>query len=136
MDIETNQDNFFLMNFCILKSMISHICVCCSCNSDKLEILNTEKKGLSLQFSIKCNDCEWIYKFFPSPEFKLEEKDAWGQKSCKVNIWSLIALWKIGKAHEAMKTFTTTMNMPKPLAIASVNNINNNLHQTYIDTVL
>ena len=50
MDIETNQDNFFLsMNFCILKSLINQICVCCSCNGDNLEIHNTEKKGFSLQ---------------------------------------------------------------------------------------
>ena len=50
MDIETNQDNFFfLMSFCILKSLINQICVCCSCNGDNLEIHNTEKKGFSLQ---------------------------------------------------------------------------------------
>ena len=35
-----------------------------------------------------------------------------------------------------MKTFSSMMNMPKPLAIASFNDINNNLHQTYIDTAL
>ena len=28
------------------------------------------------------------------------------------------------------------MNMPEPLAIASFNGINNNLHQTYIDAAL
>ena len=33
-----------------------------------------------------------------------------------------------------MKTFSSMINMPKPLAIASFNDINNNLHQTYIDT--
>ena len=33
-----------------------------------------------------------------------------------------------------MKTFSSMMNMPKPSAIASFNDINNNLHQTYIDT--
>ena len=33
-----------------------------------------------------------------------------------------------------MKTFTTMMNMPKPLATASFNDINNNIHQTYTDT--
>ena len=34
-----------------------------------------------------------------------------------------------------MKTFTTMMNMPKLLAIASFND-NNNLHQIHIDTAL
>ena len=59
-DIETNQDNFFfLMNISILKSLINQICVCCSCNHDNLEIHNTDKKGLSLQFSIECNDYDW-----------------------------------------------------------------------------
>ena len=75
MDIETNQDNFFfLMSFCILKSLINQICVCCSCNCDNLEIHNTEKKGLSLQFSIECNDCDLTYKFFSSLEFKFQKK--------------------------------------------------------------
>ena len=45
-NIETNQENFFfLMNIWILKSLINQICVCRS-------------KGLSLQFSSECNDCD------------------------------------------------------------------------------
>ena len=63
-----------------MKSLINQICVCRSCNGDTLEIHNTEKKGLSLQFSIECNDCDWTF--------------------------------------------------------ASFNDINNNLHQIYIDTAL
>ena len=60
MDTETNQDNFFfLMNFCILKSLINQICVFRSCNGDNLEIHNTGKKGFSLQLSTECNDCDW-----------------------------------------------------------------------------
>ena len=35
-----------------------------------------------------------------------------------------------------MKTSTTMMIMSKPLSIASFNDINNNLHQTYIDAAL
>ena len=35
-----------------------------------------------------------------------------------------------------MKTFATMMNMTKLLTIASFNDINNNLHQTYLDTAL
>ena len=67
-NIETNQENvFFLMNIWILKSLINQICVCRS-------------KGLSLQFSIECNDCDWTYKFFSSPEFKCQEKYSRGQK--------------------------------------------------------
>ena len=92
MDIETNQDIFFfLMNFCILKSLINQISVCRSCNDDNLEIHNTEKKGLSLKCSIECNDCDWTYKFFSSLEFKFQEKDSRGQKSYEINIRSVIA---------------------------------------------
>ena len=85
MDIETNQENFFfLMNFCILKSLINHqICVCHSFNDDNLEIHNTEKKRFSLQFSIECNDFDWTYKFFSSPEFKFQEKDSRGRSHMK-----------------------------------------------------
>ena len=57
-----------------------------------------------------------------------------GQKSYEINIRSVIAFREIGRGHEAMKTFTTMMNMPKPLATASFNDINNNIHQTYTDT--
>ena len=59
-----------------------------------------------------------------------------GQKSYEINIRSVIAFREIGRGHEAMKTFTTMMNMLKPLAIASFNDINNNLYQIYIDTAL
>ena len=136
-NIETNEENFFfLMNFCILKSMIKQVCICRSCNGDNLEIRNTDKKGLSLEFYIECNDCKWTYNFFSSPEFKFPGKDSRGQKSFEVNIRSVIAFREIGRGHEAMKTFSSMMNMPKPLAIASFNDINNNLHQTYIDTAL
>ena len=87
MDIETNQDNFFfLMNFCIFKSLINQIFVCRSCNGGNLEIHNTEKKGFSLQFSIECNDCDWTYKSFSSTKFKFPEKDSRGQKSYEINI--------------------------------------------------
>ena len=80
-DIETNQDNFFfLMNFCILKLLINHPCVCRSCNGDNLEIYNADKKGLFLQFSIECNHCDCPYKFPSSPRFKFQEKDSRGQK--------------------------------------------------------
>ena len=117
-----------------MKSLINQIYVCRSCNGDNLEIHNTEKKGLSLQLSIEFNDCDWTYKLFFSPEFKFQEKDSRGrgQKSYEINIRSIIAFREIRRGHEAMKTFTTMMNMPKPLAIASLNDINNNLHQTYI----
>ena len=124
------------MNFCILKSLINHPCVCQSCNDDNLEIYNVDKKGLSLQFSIECNDCDWTYKFPSSPRFKFQEKDSRGQKWYEINIRSVIAFREKGRVHEAIKTFTTMMNITKPLAIASINDINNNLHQTYLDTTL
>ena len=124
------------MNFCILKSLINHPCVCHSCNDDNLEIYNVDKKGLSLQFSIECNDCDWTYKFPSSPRFKFQEKDSRGQKWYEINIRSVIAFREKGRGHEAIKTFTTMMNITKPLAIASINDINNNLHQTYLDTTL
>ena len=54
----------------------------------------------------------------------------------EINIRSVLTFREIGSSHEAMKTFTTMMNMSKPLAIASFNDINNNLHQIYIDTLL
>ena len=129
--IETNEENFFfLMNFCILKSMIKQVCICRSCNGDNLEIRNTDKKGLSLEFYIEYNDYKWIYDFFSSPESKCPGKDSRGQKSFEVNIRSVIAFREIGRGHKAMKTFSSMMNMPKPLAIASFNDLNNNLHQT------
>ena len=54
----------------------------------------------------------------------------------EINIRSVLTFREIGSGHEAMKTFTTMMNMSKPLAIASFNDINNNLHQIYVDTSL
>ena len=49
-------------------------------HGDNLEIRNTDKKGLSLEFYIECNDCKWTYNFFSSPEFKFPGKDSRGQR--------------------------------------------------------
>ena len=38
--------------------MIKQVCICRSCNGDNLEIRNTDKKGLSFEFYIECNDCK------------------------------------------------------------------------------
>ena len=98
MDIETNEDDlFFVINFHMLELLINQICVCCSYNGQNLEICNTDKKRFSLQFSIDCNDCEWSYKFFSSPEFRFQEKDSKGRKSYEVNIRSVIGSREIGR---------------------------------------
>ena len=43
-------------------------------------------------------------------------KDARGKKPFEIDVRSVIAFREIGKENEAMRTFTTMMNMPPPLS--------------------
>ena len=58
-------------------------------------------------------------------------KDARGKKPFEVNVRSVIAFREIDKGNEAIRTFTTMMNMPPPLSHQSYNDINLNLHNIY-----
>ena len=66
--------------------------------------------------------------FYSSPEFMFTCEDIRGKKPFKVIVRSVIAFLEIGKGNEAMRTFTTMMNMPPTLPHQSYNDINLNLH--------
>ena len=76
-------------------------------------------------------DCTWRHGFYSSPEFVFPGKDARGKKPFEVNVRSVIAFREIDKGNEAIRTFTTMMNMPPPLSHQSYNDINLNLHYIY-----
>ena len=58
-------------------------------------------------------------------------KDVRGKKPFEVNVRSVIAFREIGKGNEAMRTFTTIMNMPPPLSHQPYSDINLSLHNIY-----
>ena len=118
-----------------MKSLINQICVCRSCNGDGLEIHNTERRDCLYNLVLNVMTVTGHINSFLPLNSNFQRKIP-GQKSYEINIRSVIAFREIGRGHEAMKTFTTMMNMLKPLAIASFNDINNNLYQIYIDTAL
>lgn len=133
---ENNTDDFFFfINFGILKSLIEGIACCPSCNSRLLILTHGDRKGFSLKLHIECEACAWSTSSFTSPQFKFgKEKDNRGQKSFEVNARTVIAFREIGKGHQAMKTFTTMMNMPPPFVNTTYNSWINQLHDIYIET--
>ena len=70
--------------------------------------------------------------FYSSPEFMFTGEDIRGKKPFKVIVRSEIAFLEIGKGNEAMRTFTTMMNMPPTLPHQSYNDINLNLHTQHL----
>ena len=75
-----------------------------------------ERQGFSQKFYWEWKDCTWCHGFYSSLEFVFFGKDARGKKPFEIDVRSVIAFREIGKENEAMRTFTTMMNMPPPLS--------------------
>jgi len=131
--VHEHNDFFFFCHFHVLKNMVATIGSCQECQSNKLDLtyIPEEAKGFASPFCITCPECDWSYKFLSSPEFCLPGRDKRGAKSKEVNIRATMAFREIGKGHEDMKTFSTIMNMPPPMAITSYNEMNTTLLDFY-----
>ena len=68
----------------------------------------------------------WVYSSAVFPG-----KDARGKKPFKVIARSVIAFREFGKGNEAVRTFTTMMDMPLPLFHQSCNDLNSSLNNIY-----
>ena len=133
-ELETNQHNyFFIINFEILKNVFNETGCCGDCQGP-INLNDAGKMGFSVKLTLDCTLCDWSKSFNSSPEFLPPNCSATKKKSFEVNARSVIAFREIGRGHEAMATFTTMMNMPKPLCKASFNKWNDVLHEVYEET--
>ena len=106
-------------------------CLQCGMKDIDVAYLDDERQGFSYSVLVKCNCCDWQHIFHTSHELTLPGKDNRGRKSCDVNIRTVMAFREIGRGHEAIKNFTSIMNMPPPLSAMSYSNINSILHEAY-----
>ena len=72
--------------------------------------------GLCLEFSLCCitRRCNWTHNFSSSPDIGTDISMT-GRKYKEVNCKAVMAFREIGKGHEAIKLFTTFVNMPLPM---------------------
>ena len=107
----------------LLKCLLA---TCKECNSAvELKNVPSKRQGFSLKLLLQCcvESCTWSHEFFTSTMFNSSEKDSRGKKPFNINYRSVITFREIGKGHEAMKRFTTIMNMPPPLVWQSYKDI-------------
>jgi len=105
----TKNDFFFLMYFPIFENIIGQL-ACPECLSTTIEVLNNEsnRKGFTSCFSVKCSSCTWKNTFYTSPEVKKTNKKQ-GRNMYELNIRSVIAFREIGCGFTPMKTFASVI---------------------------
>ena len=123
---------FFLMNFDCLKDIINLVgkCPYCSHGID-INIDTSEKLGFSQQLLLNCQSsyCDWKAIKYSSPE--LHRPSTPGRKFQTVNLRMVMAFREIGKGHQALQTFASCMNMPRPMSHSNYDSINEVLHGAY-----
>ena len=104
-------DNYFiLINFSILKDIISSVGTCVNCGGGiSLVDVTKSRMGLAHQLKLFCNDCEWECQQFTSQSSK--PKETGGRSFYEANIRMVIAFREIGKGHEGIRDFLRVMNM-------------------------
>lgn len=103
-----------IINLNKFEKLMSKIAVCVKC-SGSLSIVTSNRLGLSVTVSIKCNDCD--YKVSDKNSEKLS-----GGKM-EVNVRSVYAFRCIGKGEQAAKTVCAVMNLPRPITFKRYNKL-------------
>ena len=80
-----------------------------------LQEMPQKKKGLSSYLYIRCKKCEYERPFYTS--------QTCNDKAFDVNKRIIYAMRSCGQGHAGIDTFTTLMNMPKPMTLKNYNGI-------------
>ena len=122
---------FFFLHSNILENLLQLVGRCPHCNSNGLVIRHNEKMrmGYALKLGVSCNNCFWSYDFYTSPTTC--DKGSPGLNSFCINIQIVLAFREIGKGHEALKMFSSCMNMPQPMTAKSFSAVNEKLYCAY-----
>ena len=98
-----------------------------------IEHLLSNKMGLAQFFNISCTECNWKITFCFSKECSRLQSTS-RRKSFEINIQTIAAFREIGQGFSAIKTFCSCINMPPPMAKATFNEINSELHNADVQT--
>lgn len=129
---QITDDFFFIMHFGLLKNLVEEISCCPTCKGHvTLRMIFSDKMGLSQKLCISCDTCDWSNAMFTSPEVKSEGQKQPGLNKFEVNVRTIMSFREFGKGLEAIKVFSSIMNMPQPMNQKAYNNINESLHEIY-----
>ena len=107
---------------------------CPACiGSINIEHLISEKMGIAQFFNIYCNNCDCNQKFCSSKECRRDSNSS-GRSSFNLNKRTLIASHENGQGYAGMTTFFWCMNMSSPMVPTTFDDLNSNLHNSYIET--
>ena len=131
-DIDTlktaaDDDYFILVNFSILKDVISHM-VCPDCYGDTVLTDNFSlRMGFVHSLHISCVACEWSHLFSTSNLVRksVEVTPGRGRNKYEANVRAVIAFREIGRGYHGMQKFSECMNM-SCLSNTPYYNLNNN----------
>lgn len=103
-----------IINLFRLEKLMENIAVCRKCGGS-LSIVTSDRLGLSVTVTIKCNDCDY------EVSAKNSEKLSGGRM--EVNVRSVYAFRCIGKGEQAAKTLCAVMNLPRPITFKRYNKL-------------
>ena len=100
------------MDFLVLNAVIEVMGKCPECSSASVTVYNCEERRVELSLNIKlhCSDCDWSHDFFTTQ--RLEDDGTSGPNSHCITFQPVLAFREIGKGYEAIKSFSSRMNMP------------------------
>ena len=120
----TKIDGYRIIDVALLEVVFKEMrCPDCLLLTLSLQEMPQKKKGLSSYLFVKCKECEYEQPFYTS--------QACNDKTFDVNKRIVYAMTSCGQGHAGIDTFTTLMNIPKPMTLKNYNVI----VKKFVDTV-
>ena len=100
-----------------IRNIVFTTFLCPSCDKQKLKLSEngSKKKGLASLLCVQCQACNFIHEFYTS--------SASAHQSYDVNKRVVYAMRACGQGHPGLETFTSLMNLPKPMTINNYDKI-------------
>ena len=104
------EDYYMLVNFKVLKQMVTSFCKCPSCG-DVIDMRNVaeSRMGFANKLEIVCLMCNWKHQCFMSKECSQDGRTT--RSPFEVNLRAMTAFREIGKGHSGIENFCRCMNM-------------------------
>ena len=129
---EDNDDYNIIMNFSLLRCLVSTIGKCPNCVDSRLTIQNEWQKrmGFNCNLTVTCEKCDFQFCTSTSKDCTENGRGKSGRQISENNLRSTIAFREIGCGHQAMANFSRLMNMPC-LSASSSSKLNDSLYNAY-----
>ena len=104
------EDYFIVINFKIMKDIVSNVGKCLECGS-KVEFADVleSRMGLAHKLTVKCTSCNWGKSQYSSS--KTKPKATGCRSYFESNVRLVTAFREIGKGHQGIDNFSRIMNM-------------------------